>query len=153
MADQVSSILSFPSARPAADSAGFVVQKGVSYIGRKDTDGPAVWEVICDAFGLDSLEEGLGDIGAMFRRFLTAWFYNLPTSDPGVMGAPFLDGNFVVVDTDGKTPIGDTDLSDIPVGLRVLFQNAISNYISELPDGPLKDAVSKNGNFINVDNS
>lgn len=148
MADQVSSILSFPSAMPAADSAGFTVQKGVSYIGRKDTDGPAVWEAICDAFGIDSLEEGIGDVAGMFRRFLTAWFYNLPTTDPGVAGALFLNGNFVSVDTEGKVP---SDITDIPVGLRILFQNAIENYMLNLPDGPLAGAVSKNGNFVNVD--
>ena len=148
MADQISSILSFPSALPDADSAQVVVQKGVSYIGRKGTDGPAVWEVICDAFGLDSLEEGLGDLGDMFRRFLAAWFYNLPTSDPGVLGAPFLDGNFVVVDTTGKSPV---DIGDIPLGLQVLFKNAIENFIANLPEGPIANAISKNGSFINVD--
>ena len=118
-----------------------------------------MWEVICDAFGLDSLEEGLGDLGDMFRRFLAAWFYNLPTSDPGVLGAPFLDGNFVVVDTTGKSPvdIGDTtgkspvDIGDIPLGLQVLFKNAIENFIANLPEGPIANAISKNGSFINVD--
>lgn len=145
-----SSILSFPNAMPGADSADFIVQKGVSYIGRKGTDGPAVWEVICDAFGVDSLDEGIGNLADMFRRFLTVWFYNLPRNPPGVQGAAFLNGNFVNVDTDGTLPVADS-IADIPPFLQTLFRGVIENYIASLPEGPLADAISKNGNFINVD--
>lgn len=144
-----SSILSFPNAMPGGDSAGFIVQKGVSYIGRKDTDGPAVWEVLCEAFGLDSLEEGLGDIAGMFQRFLTVWFYNLPATDTEVQGRAFLDGNFVAVSTSGKVPVWD-DVADIPLSLRIIFQNAIEAYMASLPDAPAA-GVSKNGNFVNVE--
>lgn len=52
-----SSILSFPSAMPGPDSAGFVKQRGIKYRGYQDTDGPSVWEMICLAFNIDPADD------------------------------------------------------------------------------------------------
>lgn len=73
----------FPAAVPGPDSVSVVRQKGVEYIGRRDTDGPAVWEAICSFFGVDSLAPNTGTLLGLYTRWLT----QLPNTDPLVYGA------------------------------------------------------------------
>lgn len=149
MANTISPI-SFPSAAPGADSALVRVQKGVRYIGRVDTDGPAVWEAICVALGVDSLGDSIATLRQLFDAAIANYLRGLPLADPGVKGAAFLNGNFVNVDTDGTVPV---DTTAVPLFVQALVNDAVSRFFAGLPVGPLEDAISLNGNFVNVDSA
>ena len=136
----------FPAATPGADSVSVKIQKGVRYIGRVDTDGPAVWEAICSWMGVDSLNPNVSGLSGMFRKFFDAYVASLPETKPAQEGMPFRDGNFLMVTTDG-TPQVDPAL---PWFLRTLFTAAASEYFNNLPAGAPTSGVSLDGNFVVV---
>lgn len=139
----------FPAAVPGADSVAVVKQYGVQYIGRVPTDGPAVWEMICSWLGVDSNDVSTGTMQGLIKAAVYAAVQNLPKNPPGIKGRPFLDGNFLAVDTEGQEP-AEMDVQ-IPMVLKALVVEALEQYMENLPQGPLANAVSLNGNLVNVD--
>lgn len=146
MANTISPI-SFPAAVPGADSARVLVQKGVRYIGRVDTDGPAVWEAICVALGVDSLGDSIATLHQLFAAAVANYLRGLPLADPGVRGAAFLNGNFVNVDTEGTTPV---DTTAVPIFVQALVNDAVGRFFAGLTDTAPGQGVGLDGSFVVV---
>lgn len=95
MANTISPI-SFPSAAPGADSAEVRLQNGVRYIGHIGTDGPAVWEQICRAYGVDSQSDAAASLQALISAAINKFLLDLPNGP--LADAVSLNGTLINVD-------------------------------------------------------
>lgn len=149
MSGQISS-LSLPSAAPGSDSAAVTIQKGVRYTGRVDTNGPAVWEMICNWLGLDSQGPDVNGLQDVFADYLPYWMTTLPTVNPGYVGAPFIDGEFLAVSTTGYTLFPGVE-GLIPL-MAPAFASVIEEALLSAPDTP-GATIWRNGSFVMVENT